>query len=569
MNNEPIFILAPPRSFTSLVCAVVGQHPAAYGLPELNLLMAGNMEQFWNGTDEDGSLKAVHWPIMRHGLLRTIAQLYEGEQTTDSIDRAYEWIKARWEKSTSEVYWELVEKISPLVAVEKSPGYLGKPLYLERIRKTFPNARYIHLLRNPRGQCESMLNVKGGKMVLQMVNAIDYSGEKPLLDPQILWHDAHVEIMDFLDQVPKDNWIRVRGEDFIDAMDDTLKMICDWLGWSSTAEDLAAMKHPEDSPFARIGPDNARLGNDVNFLEQPRIRPSRVKKYDLTEPLPWRPDNKPFYPEVVKLAQEFGYDLNSQYPEKMEQNMSGNDEQNSRQALMLAMRENFQGDGEVKFDLDEPANQQATVRGGRRRARRRGQGRAGGQAGNSAILQKVYKFLTATGPGLDTVPGTKICRSRIKQAIAFLAQRSEVLDGKKAQRVKRLLNYLTAEKAGDQMISGVNINHLSRFLERIERHSGESAAGTISAVLAEDATDASGGEYIDEGQPDSRVQTIETTLHQLVDITSRMSQQLQETQMRVDTLTREKEKRGPVDAVREENLGKDGDDEAWFTEYLD
>ena len=31
----PLFILAPPRSYTSLFNAMIGQHPEAYGLPEL------------------------------------------------------------------------------------------------------------------------------------------------------------------------------------------------------------------------------------------------------------------------------------------------------------------------------------------------------------------------------------------------------------------------------------------------------------------------------------------------------------------------------------------------------
>ena len=32
--TEPLFILAPPRSFTSVVCAMIGNHPQMLGLPE-------------------------------------------------------------------------------------------------------------------------------------------------------------------------------------------------------------------------------------------------------------------------------------------------------------------------------------------------------------------------------------------------------------------------------------------------------------------------------------------------------------------------------------------------------
>ena len=33
----PLFLLAPPRSYTSLVNAMIGQHPQAFGVPELCL----------------------------------------------------------------------------------------------------------------------------------------------------------------------------------------------------------------------------------------------------------------------------------------------------------------------------------------------------------------------------------------------------------------------------------------------------------------------------------------------------------------------------------------------------
>ena len=35
--TAPLFLLAPPRSYTSLVNAMLGQHPQAFGLPELCL----------------------------------------------------------------------------------------------------------------------------------------------------------------------------------------------------------------------------------------------------------------------------------------------------------------------------------------------------------------------------------------------------------------------------------------------------------------------------------------------------------------------------------------------------
>ena len=46
MSHQPIFILASPRSFTSLLCIMLGQHPEVYVVPELHLFLAKNMAQW-------------------------------------------------------------------------------------------------------------------------------------------------------------------------------------------------------------------------------------------------------------------------------------------------------------------------------------------------------------------------------------------------------------------------------------------------------------------------------------------------------------------------------------------
>jgi len=306
-HHQPLFILAPPRSFTSLVSTMLGQHPRMYGFPELNLFMAETLDEFWRGAGHDGGRKSTFWPVMRHGLLRTVAQLYAGEQTVDGVALAYRWIRVRAQSSTGEVFQELLAKIDPLIAVEKSPGYLRRRLYLERLLEAAPRARFIHLLRHPRGQCESVLKARGGKLMLMMLNAIDMPGDMAVIEPQILWHDANALVMEFLNDLPQEQWLRVQGERILADPDTELTRICQWLGLPCGPRELAAMKAPEQSPYAHVGPINARLGNDINFLLEPRLRPAQFGDYDLAGPLPWRPDSQGLHPAVVELAQELGY----------------------------------------------------------------------------------------------------------------------------------------------------------------------------------------------------------------------------------------------------------------------
>lgn len=307
MENEPLFILAPPRSFTSLVNAMIGQHPSLLGLPELNLFLTDTMKEFWVGKGKDGNRKSPYWPIMRHGLLRTIAHLYGGEQTIEGIAMAFRWIMVRREMSTGDIYKTICRKVSPLIPVDKSPAYIGQIQNLKRLHKCFPNARFIHLIRHPRGQCESVLNAKGGILMLMMAGSVDMTGDEPVIDPQLAWYNGHIQIMNFLDTVPSGQWKRIIAEDLVVDADKGLTEICKWLKLKAGKHELREMKHPENSPFASVGPFNARLGNDINFLRSPALRPVRVKKYDLEEPLPWRPDNKPFDPKVIELARAYGY----------------------------------------------------------------------------------------------------------------------------------------------------------------------------------------------------------------------------------------------------------------------
>lgn len=286
---------------------MLGQHPAAYGVPELNLFMSDDMHGFWSGHDADGSLKAAHWPLMRHGLLRTIAQLYAGEQSIEAVRMARRWILHRGRHSTGAVFQELCERAAPLMLIEKSPGYLAKPIYLTRLAETFPNAHFIHLVRHPVATGESIMNTPGGRWVLWMAGSFERQDNELFPDPQFLWHDTHLRIMEFLDEIPPERWRRLHGEDLLQAPAVHLSDLCTWLGLTKGEKELAAMQHPEGSPFACMGPINARLGNDPNFLRAPQLRKVRARKPDLDAPLSWRPDGQPLYPEVRELAAELGY----------------------------------------------------------------------------------------------------------------------------------------------------------------------------------------------------------------------------------------------------------------------
>lgn len=298
----PLFLLAPPRSYTSLINAMLGQHPQAFGLPELCLFNVKKLKDLWIRTSDEMSDDAR----ARQGVLRAVAEIYAGEQTRAAVTMASHWCAVREDWSTAEVYQELVAKLDPLVAVEKSPAYTIDIQRMLDIYEAFPDARFLHLVRHPVGQCKSVMAMNDGAFALY-VNSIDFLEDRAIVEPQFAWHDLNINILNFLDIVPKEQQMRIRGEDIMSNPRRYLVDICRWLGLRDDDEAVEEMMHPERSPFACFGPITALFGNDPNFLRGPTFRPHTVKIPPLDKPVFWRDDGKGLHPRVIALAREFGY----------------------------------------------------------------------------------------------------------------------------------------------------------------------------------------------------------------------------------------------------------------------
>lgn len=315
----PLFILAPPRSFTSLVCAMLGQHPQMYGLPETHLFCDETLRaRAKRATDST-------YP-MGHGLLRAVAQLYFGRQTEPTIRKAQQWLNLRSQLTTDFFFKILADKVYPLILVDKSPSITYSVEALKQVHKKFPRARFIHLLRHPRGHCESVMRyieerskygpISSTHWLYQIASYPPPSsvcGETPppadgrVLDPQNGWYALNKNVCEFLDTVPSDRKMEVRAEDVLTKPDEGLRQIAAWMELRTDAKAIEEMKHPERSPYAFLGPPGGRYGNDAFFLAHPALRPSRAAPQSLDGALSWRTDGQGFLPEVKRLAQQFRY----------------------------------------------------------------------------------------------------------------------------------------------------------------------------------------------------------------------------------------------------------------------
>lgn len=285
----PVFILCAMRSYSSLICAMLGQHPDLYGLPEVNLSVADRM---------DGVIAFYERrPHGLHGLLRTVAQLQHGAQTDATVAAARTWIDERRHWPTAEMLAWIEDGVAPRRVVDKSPVTVRSIEMMERLRRMRPEASFLHVVRQPGAACRSMNRLHEG------IDAETGSSLRARVDAEQVWQRSNANVVAFRDALPPGACLSLQGEAFLGEFEAYAPQVCDWLGIRGDAEALDAMLHPERSPYASLGPEAARYGNDPNFLEGPAFQPRPIA----LEPVDDGLDGRPFAPRTRKLARELGY----------------------------------------------------------------------------------------------------------------------------------------------------------------------------------------------------------------------------------------------------------------------
>jgi len=283
-NKKLLIILSPPRGFTSVVSTMIGQHPDLYGFPELNLFFRDTIEETMILHIKSRKEGLFPYP---DGLLRTLAQLHDGVQTTWTIFKAVSWLEKRLHWSTKKLYDYLLELVHPKIGVEKTPGTATKIANIERAHYYYPQAHFLHLTRHPISAKRSMEEFYEAKRQLEEKSKVDtVSQVLPLeiVDTR-MWYHMHRNIINATAEMPLGQCMRIKGEDVLSETDLYLKQIAEWMGIRSDPEAIEAMKHPETSPYAKVGPFPAWAGNDGKFMRDPKLRPGRVKEPSLKSDL--------------------------------------------------------------------------------------------------------------------------------------------------------------------------------------------------------------------------------------------------------------------------------------------
>lgn len=285
----PVLILCAMRSYSSLICAMLGQHPDLYGLPEINLAVAD---------DVDGVLNFyAKRPHGLHGLMRTVAQLQNGEQTEATVTAALDWIEARRDWTSVQMLDWIEDRVAPRRIVDKSPVTVRSPEMLQRLYRMRPDANFLHIVREPGAVCRSIDRLH------ETIDAENGSALRERVDAEQVWLKCNGNVRAFKAGLPPGACLTLQGEAFLGEFKTYAPQVCDLLGIRDDKKALDAMLHPENSSYASIGPDSAKYGNDPNFLASPAFTPRPIEVAPLDDGI----NGRPFTARTRKLAREWGY----------------------------------------------------------------------------------------------------------------------------------------------------------------------------------------------------------------------------------------------------------------------
>ncbi len=295
MRHEPIFLLAPARSYSTVSLALLAGHPAIYGFPEMLLFTADTVGEL---LDQRGPWR--HWPALAEhrlsGIFRAVSELHDGSQESWATGSARQWLAERSTWSPVELMDHLLRIAYPKIGLEKSPDTVASDEALEACFDRYPHSRYIHLTRHP---------------ITTMRSAIAYwrsvSNDRAGLVAFAAssWYSSHLRIVRKLDQLPAGNWLRIKAEDLVGDPATWLPYLLDWLGLPHDVEIVRRMTRTERWRFAGTGPSGGLPGGDSKFMRSPALRPI-TEPAEMTFDPSWGLLDEMCH-RVMALADQLGY----------------------------------------------------------------------------------------------------------------------------------------------------------------------------------------------------------------------------------------------------------------------
>ncbi|WP_282701156.1 non-ribosomal peptide synthetase [Streptomyces sp. CC219B] len=286
LRRSPVFVLAPPRSGSTLLRILLGGHPQLFSPPEVMLL------QFASLAERRDALTGGH-EFYREGLMRAVMALdgTDADAAEALLDRAAD---EGW--SSQRMYAWLMERAGDRLLVDKTTEYALDPAVLRRAEEYFEAPLYIHLTRDPRACVNSFVETRMDQAYLRAEHSF-----APGQLAELIWRISHDNISAFLEGVDQSRVFRVAFEDFVADPAAISQQMSAFLGvdFDSTMLDVYGDSSARMTDGVK---DGGRMLGDLRFHEHKTIDPAVADR--------WRTKGRDIHltASTRALARELGYD---------------------------------------------------------------------------------------------------------------------------------------------------------------------------------------------------------------------------------------------------------------------
>lgn len=282
-DAEVVFVLAPPRSGTTLLRVMLAGQPQLFSPPELELC----------SFDDMGSRARAfegHRRFFLEGVVRALMELFGCDKEV-AEHRVDEFV--RRSAPVSELYRLLLDRLGGRILVDKTASYALSLQTLERCRRLFPRARYLHLTRHPCGMIRSFESAR-----LDLSFLPDKHDWTPYQLGELVWQRAHDNVLRFRESLDPSRVLEVSFEDLTSDPKAQASRIARFIGvpFDEGMLDPYGAGRMTDG----ISADSRMLG-DIKFHEHQGIDPSVARSW-----IGSMQDDE-LHPRTMEIARRFGY----------------------------------------------------------------------------------------------------------------------------------------------------------------------------------------------------------------------------------------------------------------------
>ncbi len=295
-NSPAIFILAPPRSGTTLLRVMLSGHPELFAGSELQLLG-------FNTLKERRAAYSGKYKLWLEGTIRAIMELKKcnpGEAM--QMMKGYE----QMDYSTKDFYAVLQEWIGDKTLVDKSPSYALDMNTLLKAEQDFHQARYIHLVRHPYAMVRSFEKYH--------MDQVLYLRDNPFSARELgelVWLISHKNVLEFLERIPGDRQFHMRFEELVTEPRAVMEKMCEAFEIKFHPEMINPYDNLAEKMTDGIYKESKPMG-DTHFLDRRNIDHKVASEWEgvlsdnFLSDMTWDLAKSLGYEDKIKKAGEMG-----------------------------------------------------------------------------------------------------------------------------------------------------------------------------------------------------------------------------------------------------------------------